>query len=66
MKSMYIAALTADSEEFVNINPGDNGNTVKSALNKAKADREATLASDNKAILSMGNQTRSVAYCPIY
>ena len=62
----YIAALTADSEEFVNINPGDNGNTVKSALNKAKADREATLASDNKAILSMGNQTRSVAYCPIY
>jgi hypothetical protein len=62
----YIDALNVDKTEIVNITPGDNGNTVNAALTKAKADRDASAKSDNEAILSMGNQTRSVAYCPIY
>ena len=87
----YILALKVDSNEFVNIQPGDgieistctendckatdtdatscqkcNNSGGECKINTAIADRDASIKTDNSAILSMGNQSRSVAYCPIY
>lgn len=62
----FIGAFKADTNELVSIQPGDTKDTIKEALKTAKADRKAARAADDEAITSMDNQSRSVAYCPIY
>ena len=62
----YIDAFKEDKNELVSIQPGDTKDTVKEALKTAKADRKAARATDEEAITAQDNQSRSVAYCPVY
>jgi len=62
----YIEALEADSEEISNIQPGATAASVKEELKTAEQNREASEIAAAEGILSMDNQGRAVAYCPVY
>ncbi len=55
-----------DPNEYAQLTPGDDCSTAYAKAKEAKAEREITLQTVEEAILSMDNQTRAVAYCPIY
>lgn len=62
----YIDMFKEDKDEKTAIHPGDTLESVAEAIDKAKADRDAAIKTADEAIASMDNQSRSVAYCPIY
>ncbi len=62
----YIGAFKKDKNELVTIQPGDNKDIVAENLKTAEVDRAAARTTDEESITSMDNQSRSVAYCPIY
>lgn len=62
----YLEAFATDKEEVVVIQPGYDKEKTQTEVNTAKANREASLKSAESALLSMDNQNRNVAYCPVY
>ncbi|MBR5599042.1 MAG: hypothetical protein IKW39_03280 [Alphaproteobacteria bacterium] len=62
-----IKAFKGDADEVIYLKPGDNETTVgKTAIDGANIQREMELLKVEEAILSMDNQSRNVAYCPVY
>ncbi len=62
----YIEAFDADPNEISVISPGATRDSVVQAVKTADANRKTTLKTDNAAITGMDNQSRAVAYCPVY
>ncbi len=62
----YLDAFATDANEIVVIQPGYDGEKTKTEVNTAKANRSAALKAAESALLSMDNQNRNVAYCPVY
>ena len=62
----YIEAFDKDTRELSVISPGATATSVEEAVKEAEANRNASLETDNAAIVAMDNQSRSVAYCPVY
>ena len=61
-----IKSLEADKNEKVAIRPGDTADEVKKAIKEYDAQRPLALDKEEEALISMDNQSRSVAYCPVY
>ncbi len=61
-----IASLEEDKNEVTTIQPGYDADKTREAVDKAKVDRQGALNAAESAITSMDNQSRNVAYCPIY
>lgn len=62
----YIEAFDADPNEVSVISPDATKESVMTSVRTANANRNASIKSDNAAITGMDNQSRSVAYCPVY
>ncbi|MBR5154633.1 MAG: hypothetical protein IKW58_02800 [Alphaproteobacteria bacterium] len=63
---VLIKSLEADKNEKVAIRPGDTADEVKKAIKEYDAQRPLALDKEEEALISMDNQSRSVAYCPVY
>lgn len=63
---LLIKVLESDTEEKVAVHPGDTVADVKKAVKEYEAQRPLALDAEEEALLSMDNQSRSVAYCPVY
>ena len=62
-----IEALERDVNEDLEIKPGDDANVVtKEAIMKSLADRKASIAMAEEALVSMDNQSKVAPYCPTY
>ena len=62
-----IKALELDSNEDMEIRPGDDTSIVtKDAIAQSKANKAANLAIAKEGLQSMDNQTRAAPYCPLY
>ena len=66
IKDLIEAFEEGDPDEYAQIRPGANKSTAATEAKQAKAEREVALMAEEEAILSMDNQSRGVAYCPIY
>ena len=62
-----IKALEADSNEELEIKPGDGADVVtKEAIYKSAIDRKASLEMVEEALVAMDNQSKVAPYCPVY
>ena len=62
----YIDSFEEDKKEEAVIQPGFDKAKTHAAILKAKADRNGALNAAESALISMDNQNRNTAYCPVY
>lgn len=58
--------LEKDNGEMTSIQPDMDTETLTKAIKEAKAKQITLIDTANEAIISMANQSQTVAYCPIY
>lgn len=62
----YFAAFEKDKNEDAMMMPKATGASQEKAVKTAVQDRKAVREADEEGIIAMGNQSQSVAYCPVY